>query len=103
MTGRIMSGRSTTGLHLSLYTINEIMATFSDYNRHHPTDRIIQNTVFIIPVVKNWLEHSEQAVVAHACHGHRFLCPGQEKKRGRRSKGGPSVLAGTREYEQSGR
>ena len=34
---------------------------------------------------------------------HRFLCPGQEKKRGGGSKGGPPALAGTREYEQSDR
>ena len=36
----------------------------------------------------------------------RFLCPGQEKKRGGGgggSKGDPSALAGTREYEQSDR
>ena len=26
--------------------------------------------------------HSEQAAVAHACHGHRYLCPGQGKKGG---------------------
>ena len=33
---------------------------------------------------------------------HRCLCPGQENK-GVGSKGGPPVLAGTREYEQSDR
>ena len=34
--------------------------------------------------------HSEQAVVAHACHGHRIrlFCPGQEKKGGRKEGGG---------------
>ena len=36
----------------------------------------------------------------------RFLCPGQETKKGEGgggSKGDPSALAGTREYEQSDR
>ena len=53
----------------------------------------------------NGSARSEQAVVAHACHGqrylHRFLCPGQEKKGG--SKGISPALAGTREYKQSDR
>ena len=44
---------------------------------------------------------SEQAVVAHACHGHRFLCQGQEKGGG--IKGGPPALVGTRECKQSDR
>ena len=33
----------------------------------------------------------------------RFLCPGPEKKKGGRSKGGPPALAGTRDYKQSDR
>ena len=45
--------------------------------------------------------HSDHAVVAHACHGHRNRL-GQDKKRGR-SKGGPPALAGRREYEKSDR
>ena len=46
---------------------------------HHPTDRITHTTAFVTPVVEHWLEremaqwvHSEQAVVAHACHGYRY-------------------------------
>ena len=51
--------------------------------------------------------YSEQAVVAHTCHGHKYrplpvpLC-GTGKKGGG-TKGGPPALAGTREYEQSDR
>ena len=63
--------------------------------------------VSVVPYHQNQVRsgqsaHSEQAVVAHACHGHRyrFLCPGQGKKGGG-SKGGRPALAGTREYEQS--
>ena len=52
--------------------------------------------------------HSEQAVIAHACHGHRYrpsLVPLSvpKKKGGVGTKGGPPALAGTREYEQSDR
>ena len=52
--------------------------------------------------------HSEQTVVAHACHGYRYwpsLVPlsGTGKKKGAGSKGGLPALVGTREYEQSDR
>ena len=50
--------------------------------------------------------HSEQTVVAHACHGYRYWhspvpLSGTGKKKGAGSKGGLPALAGTREYEQS--
>ena len=52
--------------------------------------------------------HSEQTVVAHDCHGHRYLpspvpLSGTGEKREGGSKGGPPALAGTREYEQLNR
>ena len=53
--------------------------------------------------------HSEQAVVAHACHGHMYrFSPVSLPETGTKSVGvggggRPPALAGTREYEQSDR
>ena len=47
--------------------------------------------------------HSKQAVVAHACHGHRYRPSPVPLFGTRRKKGGPPALEGTREYEQSNR